>query len=114
LEEARESPNILEKYFSTSQTEQLQKILSEKKESQKALKKTFKLSSNSPDGLNDIKAILSIDKEQSKIQYLGSSKFSIAVSHNNPKEAEKILQSVLEQIEKSAKQKHSLFSIKEK
>ena len=112
LEEARENPKIIEQFLSKDESLKLSKILSERKEKLKSVKKIFTLKSFSPSGLSDIKSILTTDKAE--IHYLGSSKFSISKTSNNLKDAEKSLLYLLEEIEKRAKQKHALFQFKEK
>lgn len=112
LEEAHDSPAILEKFFTKNESEKLIKIFSEKAEKEKIIKKLFKLSSFSPNGLADIKEILSLP--EAEICYLGSSKFSIQVKAKDFKEANKKLLSLLQQIEKRAKEKHASFEAIEK
>ncbi len=115
LEEAREIPKLLEEFLTKEQAEKLSSLLSQKKEKEKSIKRTFNLSSNSPRGLEDIKSILSLEKDkQAEIHYLGASKFSIEKKSPNPKQTEKLLDEILEKIEEKAKQKHTLFSLKEK
>ncbi len=108
----KEDVKLLEKFFNKAEAELLKKILSEKKEKAKTIKKTFILKSFSPSGLSEIKEILNI--KETKISYLGSSKFSLSVSAKEFKEAQHKIDEILEQIEKSAKQKHADFQLKEK
>jgi len=112
LEEAREDPKILESYLSKDQAERLSKILLEKKEKDKIVKKIIILKSTASSGLEDIKSILKV--EGVKINYLGSSKFSISTSAKDFKEANAKIAEVLELIEKRAKEKSAEFKVKEK
>ena len=112
LEEIKTDAKLIEKYFSKKEAELLSKILSEKREKEKVVKKTFILKSFSPSGLTDIKEILNI--KDAKINYLGSSQFSISKSGKNLKDAEREIASILEKIEKKAKEKKAFFEIKEK
>jgi translation initiation factor 2 alpha subunit (eIF-2alpha) len=112
FEEAKESPQILNDFFSKEESEKIYKIISEKIDKVKKVKKIFKLSSNSPSGVKEIKEILDIP--QAEIRYFGSSTFSISSEANDFKEANKKLSTILEDIEKKAKQKHLSFSLKEK
>jgi translation initiation factor 2 subunit 1 len=112
LEEARDSPDILKKLLKKDEIEKLSKILSEKVEKEKTVKKTFKLTSSSPTGIEDIKQILKI--EDVNIHYLGSSKFVISTKAESFKEANRKLESALEQIEKNSKTKHAQLEILEK
>jgi len=112
LDEARETPKIIEKFLSKKESEALSKILKEKGEKEKVVKKTFTLRSDSASGLSEIKEILKI--KEVKILYLGSSKFSISVSGKNFKEANKKLEESLEELEKKAKQKKAELKIRER
>ena len=112
FEEAKNTPELLNKFFSKEESEKIYKIISEKTDKVKIVKKTFKLSSNSPSGVKEIKEILNIP--QVEIHYFGSSTFSISVEANDFKEANKKLTLILEEIEKKARQKHLSFSLKEK
>lgn len=112
LEEAKENREILQKYFTKEQAEKLSKMLEEKVEKQKTIKKIFTLSSNSPDGIKSLKEILS--STPLSRSYLGSSKFSISSSAKDFKTAEKAISQALEEIEKKAKEKKVHFELKEK
>ncbi len=112
LDEARASPNILQSFLPKQEAEKLANSIKEKHEKEKTTKKTIMLSSFSPSGLNDIKDILTTN--QAEIHYLGSSKFLLQTKAQTFKQAEHKLDNLMEQIEKQAKQKHALFSIKDK
>ena len=112
FEEAKENPSLLNQFFTKEEAGKLVKILSEKTEKEKKVKKIFALTSNSPTGLTDIKEILKI--RDVEISYLGSSKLSIIVKAKDFKEANQKMSQTLEEIEKRAKQKHAHFEIKEK
>mgnify|MGYP001585905612 FL=1 len=110
--EARENPQILKKFFNKEQIEKLAKFLAEKIEKEKEVKKTFKLSSNLPTGIYDIKEILSVSNIE--IRYLGSSRFSISAKARDFKEANKKLSSILQNIERKAKERKAHFEILER
>ncbi len=112
LEEVQNNPQILKNFFSAEDTKKLEKVLTEKIEKEKLLKKIFSLSTTSSTGLTDIKEILNIKNAQ--INYLGSARFSISSKADNLKEANKKLTEILQEIEKRAKQKKALFELKEK
>ncbi len=112
LEEAKSNSKIIEEFLSKKESESLEKILSEKKEKEKIVKRIISLASSSPQGIKEIKEILSA--KEAEIHYLGSSKFSISVSGLNFKEANQKLESVLEKIEKEAKQRKAIIEIKDK
>lgn len=108
----KEDVKQLEKFFSKTESKLLEKILAERAEKKKTVKKTFTLKSLSPSGLLDIKEILDI--KEVKINYLGSSKFSIEASADNFKEANQKISEALKQIEEKAKKSHTELKIKEK
>ena len=110
FDEVRENPKILEKFVSQKEAQALEKILSEKKEKEKIVKKVLTLRSSSASGLEDIKSILSI--ENVKIHYLGSSKFSVETSGKDFKSAEHKISEALEEIEKRAKKLKASLKIK--
>ena len=112
FEEAKENTSLLKKFFVKEELEKLSKILIEKLEKEKIVRKIFKLSSNSKNGLSVIKEVLL--NISAKIKYLGSSKFSIEIQAKDFKEANKQLLSALDQIQSKAKQKKALFEIMEK
>ncbi len=112
LDEVKETPEIMNKFFSDDQIKRINNILKDKIEKEKEVKKVFKLSSISPTGIIEIKEILYIPEV--KINYLGSSKFSILVKAKDFKEANKKMILVLDQIKQKAKQKHAVFEVGEK
>ncbi len=112
LEEAKDNPETLKKYFTKEQIEKLISILKEKVEKKKEVKKIFKLSSNSKEGINEIKYILDIPDVD--IRYLGSSKFSLLLKEKDFKEANKKIAAVIEELKSRSKQKHAVFEIIEK
>lgn len=112
IEEAKSSPTMLKKFFNKEEIEKLLKILKEKIDKEKLVKKTFKLSSTSHLGLTEIKQILKI--KDADIRYLGSSNFSISIKALDFKEANRKISLMLEEIEKRAKSHHAHFELKEK
>ena len=112
IEEARENPKILNKFLNKTEAERLSKLLEEKKEKPKTVKKILLLKTTSPTGIEDIKSIL--ETKNTKISYLGSSKFSISTSGKDFKEANSRMDSALEKIEEQAKSRHAHLEIKEK
>jgi translation initiation factor 2 alpha subunit (eIF-2alpha) len=106
----RENPHLIEPFVSKEEAQKLIKILSEKKDKEKEAKKLIHISSNSQNGINDIKEIL--QSKDADIRYLGSSKFSIIAKAKDFKEANAKLQKLLSQMEKKAKEKKVFFEIK--
>jgi len=114
LDDARENPSILKKFFTPSQTKQLEKIFAEKKEREKEVKQIIILKSHSPSGLDDIKKVLSLSKHDLNIYYLGSSKFTITVKAKTYKDANITLETIIEQIKSKAKKLKVNLEVKEK
>jgi translation initiation factor 2 alpha subunit (eIF-2alpha) len=111
LEQIRDSPKPLEKFIPKAKAQKISEQLAAKTKKSKTIKKTFSLSSTSSSGINDIKEILSIKSKDLTISYLGSNKFSISTTSDNPKSADSNLQSALEEIEKLAKSKKADFQL---
>jgi len=111
LEEARESPKILENFMTKSESLSLAKILAEKKEKEKTVRKIISIISHSPSGLKVIKEILVLPDV--KISYLGSSNFSISASGKDFKEANQKIDLALLEIEKRSKKHSAILEIKE-
>ena len=114
LDEARENPKIIEKFVAKSQVAQLTKILTEKREREKEVKKKIILTSQSEYGLLDIKKTLSVSKHDANISYLGSSKFSINVKAKTYKDANMQMEKILDEIREKAKKLNVNLEVKEK
>lgn len=112
LEKIKEDASLLEKFLKKQEAQQLSKVLAEKKEKEKEVKKIFILKSFSESGVDDIKKILEIN--DINIRYLGSSQFRISTTGKNFKEAEHKVSSALTEIESRAKEKKAIFELKEK
>ena len=112
LDEARENPKLIEKFVAKSHAPELIKIFSEKREKEKEVKQIIKLTSQSSSGLKDIKKTL--DNEEAKIYYLGSSKFSVSVKAKDYKIANFQIEKILEEIKQKAKKLNVTLEIKEK
>ncbi len=111
LDEAKENPSILKNFVSGSELEQLKKILSEKKEKDKKVKKIILLKSDKPSGIKDIKEILKT--ESAEISYLGASKFLIEIKAKDYKIANSNLEKALAEINAKAKKLNAKFEIKD-
>lgn len=119
LQKAKDNPEILEQFMSKEEKEKIVKILKEKKEKHIELKKEFKLTSNKPNGINIIKAILSLDlkkedKENTEIIYLTASRFLLKIKAKNYKQGNLLVNKILEEIEERAKKQACEFEFKEK
>jgi len=113
LEEARSDPSLLEKVIPKSEIEAFSKILAEKKEKEKIVKKTITLKSFSSSGIKEIKELLQIVKGV-EMSYLGSSKFMIAAKAKDFKEANIQVQNAIEKIRNNAREKKLIFEAEEK
>jgi translation initiation factor 2 alpha subunit (eIF-2alpha) len=113
LEEARSNPQVAEKFMPKSEAQAFTKILSEKREKEKIVKKTISIKSFSSSGINDIKSTLEAPKDV-EIHYLGSSKFSLSSKGKNFKEANNKVLSAIEMIKNKAKEKKLIFEAEEK
>lgn len=113
LDEARSNPSILEKVIPKSDLEAFSKILAEKKEKEKIVKKSFTLKSLSPSGIKEIRELLQSAKGVD-IAYLGSSNFLISAKAKDFKEANLQVQSAIEQIKSKAREKKLIFESDEK
>lgn len=114
LDDARENPKLIEKFTTSAQAKQLEKIFADKKDTEKEVRETITVKSKSPQGILDIQEALNIKDNQTKITYEGSSKFTIAVKDKNFKAANAHLQEILEQIKKKAKELNINLEIKDK
>jgi translation initiation factor 2 alpha subunit (eIF-2alpha) len=113
LEEAKANPQIAEKYMPKSEAIAFTKILSEKKDKEKAVKKVLAIKSLSSSGIDEIKSALECPKDV-EIRYLGSSKFSLSAKGKDFKEANNKVLSAIEQIKNKAREKKLLFECEEK
>ena len=110
LDEARENSTLIEKFVTKTQATELKKIFAEKKEKEKEASKIIILKSIKESGLKDIKEVLKI--KDAKINYLGSSKFSINVKEKNYKIANLKLEKIIEEIKSKAKSLEIKFEVK--
>jgi translation initiation factor 2 alpha subunit (eIF-2alpha) len=112
-EEARVDSSILLKLIKKEEALVLSKILAEKREKEKIVKRELVIKSLSPAGIEDIKSALQSAKNV-EMHYLGSSRFSISASGKDFKEAEGKMEKALAEVQKRAKEKKLFLEIKEK
>ncbi len=105
FEQAKENPKLLEGLMNKEEADKILKILKEKKEKEVFVKKKFSLTSQAEDGITKIKKIVPADAT-----YLAAGKFLITIKNKNYKEANAKINSLLEEIEKKAKQENCVFS----
>ncbi len=112
IDQIKENPALLKEFFSKEESEKIAKILAEKKEKDKEIKKVIKLNTDSDSGINDIKSIL--EMKNITVHYLGSSQFSISTKGKDFKQTQNILDSAIQEMQKKAKEKKVTIEIKEK
>ena len=112
FDKVKEKPDLLSSFLKKDDAEKLAKVISEKKEKEKEVKKTIILKSLAESGIDEIKKVL--DVKNVTIKYLGSSQFSVAASAKDFKDANNKVNKALEEIQNYAKEKKAVFEIKEK
>jgi len=110
LQNCKENPKQLEKYFAKDDAGRICKILAEKKEKYVEIKKEFSLKSNLPDGMIRTKKILMPYKEV--IIYLAAGKFIIKIKSEDYKKANQEMQKILIDIENNARKEKLDFEEK--
>jgi len=108
IEAAREDSKILGKYFNKEQTATLEKVIKEKENKEKEIKKEFRLFCKAPNGILVIKKLLTGIEG---ITYLGNSKFTIKRQAIDLKKLDSELNLILETIEKASRKDKCEFSI---
>ena len=111
LEEAKENPKNLEKIAGKTNAEKILEILKTQKQKKAIIKKEFTLTSTEPDGLNTIKEILGNAKDI-EIKYISAGNYSIKKESEDAKSADTQIKDFLSKVEKTAKQKNMIFSVK--
>jgi len=109
LQKSKNDSKILQNYFNEEEANSILKILIEKKEKLKEIKKEFCLKCKQSDGIERIKKILIPYNEN--ISYLGSGKFKISKKASDYKLAEKEIEKILKEIEEKAKMEKCEFEI---
>jgi len=112
IENMKENPSSLSEFLKKEDVDKITKILSEKKEKAKEVKKIIKINDDSESGINDIKYTL--DVKNVEIHYLGSSQFSVTAKAKDFKSAQNVLDSAIQEIQKRAKERKAVLEVKEK
>lgn len=112
LQNCKIQPENLQKYVAEEDAEKICRILQEKKEKAREVKKEFKLSSKKPDGINIIKKILNFCRGNCEISYISAGRYVIKIKSQDYKKANQEVNSALEIIEKQAKEKKAEFEVK--
>ena len=113
FEQAKQNPESLGKIFGLDNSKRILQIINKQKTKKSIIKKEFNLTSTHSNGLELIKNLLGNTKDV-EINYIAAGKFSIKAQSEDLKKEEKKLKTILEDIEKMAKEKGMEFSIKEK
>ena len=114
MEKVRENIAVAEKFITKPIAEALAKILLEKKEKEREVKRLIILSSQNPSGIEDIKSILNVKDKTIEIKYLGSSQFMLIKKAPDAKQAEQAIQQAITEIQEKAKSKKASLEVKEK
>jgi translation initiation factor 2 alpha subunit (eIF-2alpha) len=112
LQKSKDKKIELQKYLTKEQTENIIKILNEKKEKFKEIKRGFFLKCKKEDGIERIKEILL--PHQENIIYLGAGRFSISKKASDYKQAEKEIDKILGNIEENSRKEKCDFEVIEK
>lgn len=113
LEDARKDPELLSEFVSKSEVEQLKKIMAEKKDKEKEVRKKIIITSSTDSGITQIKEALEEGEDKrTEIRYDGSSQFSIYSRAEDFKKANKQIDDALERIKRKAKSLHLHLEIK--
>lgn len=113
LETVRSNLKILEKFLTKLEVQVFTKILAEKKEKDKIVKKNVIIKSYYSEGIKDIKEVLKTAKGVD-ISYLGSSRFSIMAKARDFKSANTKVSKTIEQLKQKAREKRLFFELEEK
>ena len=113
FEEVKTNPKLLDKYLNKEESEKIKKILESKKDKAKEIKKYFKLSSNSSDGMTRIKNILKDSCKDSKCQisYISAGKYQLKIKGDDFKKIKSEVNQVMDNIEKQAKKNKCFFEL---
>jgi len=113
LEEVKEDSKQLEKIVGKSSSDKILEIIKTQKQKSVEIKKEVTLKTTEPDGLELIRKILGSIKD-AEVKYASGGKYSLKTESQNPKEADKKLEIVIENIKAQTKGKNFEVSIKEK
>ncbi len=106
IEEAKKSPEILEKIIGKEKAEKILKIIKTEKTKKASIKKEFLLTTKNPDGVKLIKNILK-EIKKAEIKYLSAGKYSIKLESDNLKQADIQINEILKNLEEKA-EKHNM------
>ncbi len=113
FDDARSNQDIIKKYLDGESADRIIKIISEKREKEKEVKKELTLRSRKPEGIIDMKDILNSCKD-GNITYIGGGRYSIKIKGKDYKEANSRINKSLMDMEKLSKSRGADFHIIEK
>ncbi|MEK6760358.1 MAG: hypothetical protein AABX93_00360 [Nanoarchaeota archaeon] len=113
FESAKENPKKLEKLVGKTESDKILTILNTQKKKNMVVKEEISLKSDSSDGVEKIKKILS-DFKEAEVRYIAGGKYSVKTESEDIKKADNKLREVLSVIEKRAKENRVDFSIIQK
>ena len=113
-ENVKNNNKELEKLVGKEKAKKIYEILNKQKDKKSVIKREIFLTTNKPNGLQIIKKILNEKKNGTEIKYLSAGKYTLKTESTDPKKADHQLKAIIEDIEKTAKTKGLVFSIKER
>lgn len=102
IEEARQNPKELDKFFTKEEAKKIQDILNAQKPKISTLKKIISLHTTHPEGLSKIKETLEKIKN-AEIKYISAGRYSIKVESDDMKKAGNQIKEIIKELEKEAK-----------
>jgi translation initiation factor 2 alpha subunit (eIF-2alpha) len=102
IEDARENPETLDKFFNKEEAKKIQDILGAQKPKISILKKEISFTTTHPEGLSLIKENLEKIKD-AEIKYISAGKYSIKVEAEDMKTAGNKIKEIITELEKNAK-----------
>jgi len=113
-ENVKNNNKELEKLVGKEKANKIYEILNKQKDKKSIIKKEISLTTNKPNGLQIIKETLSKKTNGAEIKYLSAGKYTLKTESTDPKKADHQLKIMIEDIEKIAKTKGLIFSIRER
>ena len=113
FEEAKVNSKELEKLVGKENTLKIVSIVSKQKVKAIVLKKEISLKTTSPNGLELIKKILTIDKENVEVQYIAAGRYVLKLKAPDFKQGNTQVQKIVQEMEEQAKKENLEISIKD-
>ena len=110
LQKAKEEPKDLEKLTGKTDAKKILDILNAQKQKKAVIKREIFLTTEEPDGLRRIKALL-VNIQGVVVKYLSAGKYSLKTESKDIKTADQKLTKTLDELEKKAKKQKIEFSI---